>query len=657
MKHINKLFSLLTLFTLSVVQASSQNNYVLVWQDDFCGPTLNEAVWNIEVNGNGGGNNELQYYRRENVTIETEPTSGKSCLVLTAKRETYSGKSFTSGRVNTKDKMIFKYGKIEARVKVPLTARGLWPAFWMMGNTPQSGGNVQWPACGEIDIFEMGQNVTDPQNTWGGHFHWGTSWDMYGPGAYPNTGSGTRRTNSTPNAGNVPLYPVQDTWTLWTMTWDENSIKMYLDLDKYPNREPYCTATISGTGVADMGTYFRKEFFILFNLAVGGDKGFPFNSSNNTPANVTALPTAGSTAKMYIDYIKVYQKGDVNQSYSGPVGQTADCNVPPISVASVTLNKTTTTLCIGSNETLTATVNPSNATNQNITWSSNNAAVTVNQSGQITAVSAGSATITVTTADGGKTATCTVTVNPLLLRTINASICEGGSYNFYGTHYSQAVSGVERRFTNTGRCDSVVTLNLTVSPLLRRTINASICEGGSYNFYGTHYTQAVSGVERRFANTGRCDSVVTLNLTVLPTFAIERYITIFDNEPYNGQFYAADDYVFIDTLTAANSCDSIVTTYLHVEENTGLDLIIADNISIYPNPVKDVLYIDIPFFEKMEYLKSVEITDIAGRAVRAMHALPLQGTATINISALPQGVYLVKIYTDKGVVIKRVIKM
>ena len=215
--------------------------YQLVFQDDFCGPTLNEAVWNIEVNGDGGGNAELQYYRRENVSIENAPT-GESSLVLTAKRETYSGRQFTSGRVTTKDKMIFKYGKIEARIRVPNVARGLWPAFWMMGNTPQNAnGSVQWPRCGEIDIFEMGQNVNDPENVWGGHFHYGND---FNGGAYPNWGSGTQRTN--------PIYSVQNTWTLWTVTWDENSIKMYIDLDKYPNRAPY----LQWNG--DITEFFRK---------------------------------------------------------------------------------------------------------------------------------------------------------------------------------------------------------------------------------------------------------------------------------------------------------------------------------------------------------------------------------------------------------------
>ena len=91
--------------------------------------------------------------------------------------------------------------------------------------------------------------------------------------------------------------------------------------------------------------------------------------------------------------------------------------------------------------------------------------------------------------------------------------------------------------------------------------------------------------------------------------------------------------------------------------NTGINDVTQENINIYPNPVKDELYIDIPFFEKMEYLKNVEICDLTGRTVGALRAMPLQeGNATINVSALPSGVYFVKITTDNGIVTKKFIK-
>ena len=117
------------------IGTGENDGYTLVWQDLFDGTDLDPMRWTIEVNGNGGGNNELQYYtdRTDNVCVSKD-SKGNGCLILTAKRESYLGKQFTSGRIISKNKVSFKYGKIEAAIRLPKTANGLWPAFWMMGN-------------------------------------------------------------------------------------------------------------------------------------------------------------------------------------------------------------------------------------------------------------------------------------------------------------------------------------------------------------------------------------------------------------------------------------------------------------------------------------------------------------------------------------------
>lgn len=277
--------------------SGESNGYKLVWQDLFDGEVLDESVWNIEVNGDGGGNAESQYYRRENVSISKEPASGRSCLTLTARRESYSGKSFTSGRINSMGKKYFTHGKVEAYVCLPKTANGLWPAFWMMGNDyPEVG----WPRCGEIDILEMGNaggiSSGTQESFMNGACHWGFYKDVGGGNyAYPNYGKHS----------NAP-YSVQDgEFHLFTLVWDETMIRMYLDLDKYPNVEPYYEMGIEGTDDEwATGLYFHHDHFILFNLAVGGY----FTGIVNNPAGITALPEEGSEAKMYVDFVKVYQK-------------------------------------------------------------------------------------------------------------------------------------------------------------------------------------------------------------------------------------------------------------------------------------------------------------------------------------------------------------
>lgn len=136
-------------------KGSLHKGYKLVWSDDFDKETLDTTSWNIEINNNGNGNGELEYYTDHpaNVTVGKDPETGASCLILTARKEKYRGKDFTSGRITTANKRVFTHGKVESRIKLPLTANGLWPAFWLLGNNYFT---IGWPRCGEIDVLEMG---------------------------------------------------------------------------------------------------------------------------------------------------------------------------------------------------------------------------------------------------------------------------------------------------------------------------------------------------------------------------------------------------------------------------------------------------------------------------------------------------------------------
>lgn len=268
--------------------------YSLVWSDEFNGTTLNKAVWNIEVNGDGGGNNELQYYRAENVSVGEEPISGKGCLILTARKENYGGKTATSGRINSRDNVTFTHGMIEASIRIPHTANGIWPAFWMMGNDISS---IGWPKCGEIDIMEMGHsngiNAGTPERFFNGACHWAAN----------SSGTHVYYANDVTAA-----YDMQNDFTTFRCYWDDKKITMYLDQDKYPDVEPYFVMDISETSDATKtGYYFHKPNFILFNLAVGGN--FPSIWDIN---QVTALNNGD--VKMYVDYVRVYQRGLENET-------------------------------------------------------------------------------------------------------------------------------------------------------------------------------------------------------------------------------------------------------------------------------------------------------------------------------------------------------
>ena len=286
------------------IGSGETNGYKLVWQDLFNGTSLDETNnWAIEVNGDGGGNSELQYYRRENISVGVEPVSGDRCLIIKAKKENYSNKTCTSGRLKTLGKMSVKHGKIEARIKLPHTANGLWPAFWMMGADYPA---VGWPKCGEIDILEMGNTNGIKRGTqdkyFSSWFHWGESWNG---GSYPNWGKDF--TNPT---------GIQDDFHLFTLIWDENALKTYLDLDKNPTASPICEMAINGEDKpGNAARYFHKKFFVIFNLAIGGNFTQIWDINKITALNVDN----NYEANMYIDFVKVYQLGVANEEYSGPV--------------------------------------------------------------------------------------------------------------------------------------------------------------------------------------------------------------------------------------------------------------------------------------------------------------------------------------------------
>ena len=306
MKKSNFLIATALLVSPLAMAASSQDGtgetdgYKLVWQDLFDANELNSQRWNIEVNGDGGGNNELQYYtdRAENVRLGDDG-KGNGCLILTAKKEVYGGRQATSGRITSKNKIAFKHGKIEAAIKLPKTANGLWPAFWMMGNDYDQ---VGWPRCGETDIMEFG-NATGIKNGtqdryFNGACHWGQSWENH------------------PNYARAVTYQYSlqdDEFHIYTLIWDEEKVAMYVDLDKYPDAEPYYIMTIPATNDTNSpGYYFHKENFILFNLAVGGN--FPGIWDIN---QITALNESNDyQASMYVNYVKIYQNGTADESSS-----------------------------------------------------------------------------------------------------------------------------------------------------------------------------------------------------------------------------------------------------------------------------------------------------------------------------------------------------
>ncbi|MFZ9981248.1 MAG: glycoside hydrolase family 16 protein [Cyclobacteriaceae bacterium] len=231
----------------------------LVWQDEFDGSELNLTNWTYDLGtgNNGWGNNELQYYRTENASLY------QGYLVITAKKEAYQGKTYTSSRIKTAGLRSFQYGRVDVRAVVP-EGQGLWAAAWMLGNNI---GTVSWPRCGEIDIMEVvgGQGR---EKTVLGTVHWDNN------GTYATFGA--TRTNST---------PLNEQFHVYSIEWNEQSIRWYLDDVQYH---------VIDITPAELNE-FQKSFFMILNLAVGGNLPGSPNESTTFPKN------------LIVDYVRYFQ--------------------------------------------------------------------------------------------------------------------------------------------------------------------------------------------------------------------------------------------------------------------------------------------------------------------------------------------------------------
>jgi len=250
----------LVLAMLGIATAHAQTYKATpVWADEFDGTAVNTGNWDFDTGNNGGwGNHEWENYQRANATV------GGGVLAITARKEYLNGSwQYTSARLKTRNLQDFRFGKVEARIKMPL-GQGLWPGFWMLGSNETAA--RPWPLCGEIDIMEHvnADNVTHATEHWdnGGHVQYGTTGTIQAP---------------------------TDGYHTYTLTWDTNYIHTFVDGVGYHDFK-----IAGGVGSTEE---FQKRFYILLNLAVGGD--FP---------NVASIDEKKLPGTMYVDYVRVYEE-------------------------------------------------------------------------------------------------------------------------------------------------------------------------------------------------------------------------------------------------------------------------------------------------------------------------------------------------------------
>ena len=279
----------LALLGLSLTSASVFAQAPL-WSEEFNGDRLDKSIWTFNTGGTGNGNNELQYYTADSSNAYVENGS----LVIQAKREKYNDKEFTSARLLTQGRMSFKYGSLEARIKLPQAGNGIWPAFWMLGSSIGIDG---WPKSGEMDILEAGaiafQTGGTVNKSISGALHW---WEETGAGSQADSFAITQLPTN--------FY---DDYHLYKLDWTPSTVTISVD------NTPYFTMDISGANKSE----FREPGFILLNLAVGG------SYVGITDPN---LITAPLPAKMYVDYVRLYKNANTelhlptDKVYSGNFG-------------------------------------------------------------------------------------------------------------------------------------------------------------------------------------------------------------------------------------------------------------------------------------------------------------------------------------------------
>lgn len=245
--------------------------WTLTWNDEFNlpdGSAPDPTKWNFDLGGNGWGNNELECYTN---SLQNAEIMGGN-LVITARQQNNfacsdgTTRNYTSARMLTQNKFAQAYGRFEARIKIP-SGQGMWPAFWMLGDNI---GSVGWPASGEVDAME---NIGKEPNIIHGSIH--------GPGYTGSTGLGLPFTLTSGN--------FSDDFHVFAVEWDTNVVNFYVDSNLY--------ATFTPSSLPQGATWeFDHPFFILLNVAVGGDWPGPPDSSTSFPQT------------MLVDYVRVYKK-------------------------------------------------------------------------------------------------------------------------------------------------------------------------------------------------------------------------------------------------------------------------------------------------------------------------------------------------------------
>jgi beta-glucanase (GH16 family) len=568
--RLMKQFAILLICFFALNQLSAQC-YSLVWQDDFNGTSLDTSMWNRWVGT--AYNNELQYYtaRPENIAVSN------GTLKLKGLAESYAGSNYTSGRIDTRYKADHTYGKIEGRMKIP-AGQGLWPAFWML---PTDG---LWPAGGEIDIMEiLGQTTNKNYGT----CHYAVNGVQASMGSYyiPPTGN---------FADGFHTYTVE--WTASTISWKVDGVQYY---------------SVTKTQVGTANWPFNKPFYVVLNLAIGGNWPGSPNAQTVFPAN------------MEVDWVKIYQ---VNTNLTMTGAALCEPQTPTIyKMPAITGATYAWTIPTGG-----TIISGQGTPNLTVKWTTQGS-FAVN--------------CTVVTACGTQVKSKTITVNA---NKFNNPSFESNKVDWTLIQYAGA--SVFTTPVNATAPNGTKTSKLVVSALGSNSWDiqlvkpyVNVLKDTAYTFrFWAKANAAGKHTQVNFLNPTNYTNYSWQNITL--TTAWTQYTMTFV-APYTGPLLFTEDFNF---QTGTFYTDhyffgrSSIANLLPSQSETAAFLTVSDaDLQAYPNPVADILTIVSP--SDGSYI----LFDATGRSVatgRCDKSLATQ----ISMTDLPSGQYLLELQYENG---------
>lgn len=278
MKNVFFLFLILTAFAACnsddepTPSGSPYEGYTLVWSDEF-DSNISSDNWVYELGDGtdyglppGWGNAERQLYTSsQNNSLVLADDDGSSVLAIVA-REAPGDNRYSSAKLTTQGLHSFRYGRVEARIKVP-QGRGLWPAFWMLGVNITE---VDWPGCGEIDIMEV---IGHEPNV------------VHSTAHYTNSENKAANNGQGLDAG----VNLSDDYHIYRVDWTPESLVFTLD-----------DVVVNEVAIEEDMKEFQRPFYLILNVAVGGN--WPGN-----PDETTVFPQ-----RMLVDWVRVYRQDGLN---------------------------------------------------------------------------------------------------------------------------------------------------------------------------------------------------------------------------------------------------------------------------------------------------------------------------------------------------------